>query len=159
MAFYKGEDAAKSTLPLNGAVLFTICARDRNAKTARAAGRLAAQGFKLLATDGTQKFLAQHGIAAERILKLHEGRPNILDALANGQIQLIVNTPAGKFGATDDSYIRKAAIRQKIPYITTVAAALAAADGIEARLKGGWDVRSLQDYHAAIKPVGRAKTT
>jgi carbamoyl-phosphate synthase large subunit len=151
MAFYKAEDAAKSTLPTSGTVLFTVSARDRGPKMVSAARHFAELGFRLLATAGTRDFLAGHGIVAEPILKLHEGRPNILDALANGEIQLIVNTPAGKFGKTDDSYIRKSAIRHKIPYITTVAAALAAAQGIAARRKGDWPVNSLQNYHAAIQ--------
>ena len=150
LAYYKAQDAAKSTLPTQGTVLLTVCARDRNRKVVTAARRFAELGFRLLATDGTQKYLAQHGVEVTRILKLHEGRPNILDALKNGEIQLIVNTPAGKTGATDDSYIRKSAIRYRIPYITTVAAALAAGEGIAARRQGEWTVKSLQDYHAGI---------
>jgi carbamoyl-phosphate synthase large subunit len=84
------------------------------------------------------------------VQKLHEGRPNIDDAIKNGEIQLVVNTPAGKLSATDDSYIRKSAIRHKIPYITTVAAALATAAGIEARQKGETGVKSIQAYHADL---------
>ena len=152
MAFYKAEDAAKSTLPTQGTVLLTVSARDRGPKTAKAAKAFSELGFRLLATAGTRAFLAEHGIATEPVLKLHEGRPNILDALANGEVQLIVNTPAGKSGKTDDSYIRKSAIRHKIPYITTVAAALAAAQGIAARHKGDWSVKPLQQYHAGIAP-------
>ena len=131
-------------------MLFSVCRRDRDHRLVKAARHFAEMGFRLLATTGTQSFLAQHGIEAGPILKMHEGRPNILDALKNGEIQLIINTPAGKLAATDDSYIRKAAIRYRIPYITTVAVALAAAEGIAARRKGEWQVKSLQEYHASI---------
>ncbi len=151
LAFYKAEDAAKSRLPTAGTVLFTICERDRGTQAAAAARRFTELGFRLLATQGTRKFLAAHGVAAEPALKLHEGRPNIEDAIKNGEIQLLINTPGGKFSASDDSYIRKAAIRYKVPYITTVAAALAAAEGIASRRQGGGDIKSLQEYHAAIR--------
>jgi carbamoyl-phosphate synthase large subunit len=154
LAFYKAEDAAKSTLPTEGAVLLTICARDRDRRAVAAAKRFAELGFRLLATEGTRRYLAERGVEAAAILKLHQGRPNILDAMKNGEIQLIVNTPAGKSGATDDSYIRKSAIRFRIPYITTVAAALAAGEGIAARRKGEWTVKPLQEYHAGIKKLG-----
>jgi carbamoyl-phosphate synthase large subunit len=151
MAFYKAQDAARATLPTQGTVLFTVCERDRNEATLKAARHFAELGFKLLATAGTQAFLAAKGIPSTTILKLHEGRPNVEDAIKNGEIHLVVNTPAGKFGATDDSYIRKAAIRLKVPYITTIAAARAAAEGIAARRKGEPAVKSLQEYHAEIK--------
>ena len=107
-------------------------------------------GFKIRATVGTHAFLAEHGIESEPILKLHEGRPNIADAIKNGEIQLVVNTPAGKSSEFDDSYIRKAAIRYKVPYITTTTAAKAAAKGIAARRAARGRVRSLQSYHATI---------
>ncbi|HZE21746.1 MAG TPA: hypothetical protein VE082_06810, partial [Desulfobaccales bacterium] len=102
-------------------------------------------------TVGTQKFLADQGIPAERVLKLHEGRPNIVDIIKNREIHLVVNTPAGKLGKFDDSYIRKAAIKYKIPYITTLAGALAAARGIASARQQRHQVRSLQGYHAQIK--------
>jgi len=108
-------------------------------------------GFRIMATEGTHAFLCSHGIEAEPIKKLHEGRPNILDAIKNGEIQLIVNTPVGKLSQYDDSYIRKAAIKHKIPYITTLSAAAASAEGIAARRIGGGGVKSLQEYHADIK--------
>lgn len=108
-------------------------------------------GFKIRATDGTYRLLTDKGIKAERIFKMHEGRPNIIDAIKNSEIQLIINTPAGKLSKYDDSYIRKAAITYKIPYITTTAAAAAAVKGIAAARTGDSSVRSLQSYHAAIK--------
>ena len=108
-------------------------------------------GFKILATQGTSRFLAEHGIEAEEVLKLHEGRPNIVDIIKNRDIQLIVNTPSGKLSLHDDSYIRKDAIKYKIPYITTLAGALAAARGIAAARRQSSPVRSLQSYHADIR--------
>ena len=109
-------------------MLITVAERDREL-VLEAAEEFHALGFKIRATAGTHAFLAEHGIASEPILKLHEGRPNIEDAIKNGEIQLVVNTPAGKSSEFDDSYIRKAAIRYKVPYITTTAAAKAAAGG------------------------------
>jgi carbamoyl-phosphate synthase large subunit len=150
MAFYKAEDGAGGTLPLAGTVLITVVRRDRTSKLVDAARRLRGEGFSLLATDGTAAFLQEHGITAQKILKVHEGRPNIVDAVKNGEIQLIINTPSGKLSAHDDSYIRKAAIRHKVPYITTVAAAAAAAEGIAARRQGETRVRSLQEWLADI---------
>ncbi|MBW1820489.1 MAG: hypothetical protein JRI92_01800, partial [Deltaproteobacteria bacterium] len=104
-----------------------------------------------LATKGTHQFLKEKGIESETIRKLGYGRPDIVDAIKNGEIQLIVNTPSGKESQDDDSYIRKAAIEYKILNITTTAAALAAARGIAARRKGKSKIKSLQDYHADIK--------
>jgi carbamoyl-phosphate synthase large subunit len=104
-----------------------------------------------MATRGTHNFLAQNGIQAKMIDKIHEGRPHVVDAIKNKEIHLIINTPSGKLGKHDDSYIRKAAIKYKVPHITTIAAAVAAARGIEAFQGGKSDVRSLQSYHADIK--------
>ena len=150
LAFFKAQDAAKATLPTEGTVLLTVCARDRGDELVQAARRFAESGFKLLATDGTREFLGDNGIRSERILKLHEGRPNIVDAITNGDISLIVNTPSGRLSATDDSYIRKSAITYKVPYITTVAAANAASEGIANRREGEAAIKSLQEYHAGI---------
>ncbi|MFH1834269.1 MAG: carbamoyl-phosphate synthase large subunit, partial [bacterium] len=149
LAFAKAEEAAGQRLPLEGTVLITVAERDRE-RVLEAAREFHALGFKIRATAGTHAFLAENGMAAEPILKLHEGRPNIEDAVKNGDIQLVVNTPAGKSSEFDDSYIRKAAIRHKVPYITTTAAATAAAKGIAARRAARGRVRSLQSYHAAI---------
>jgi len=150
MAFYKAEEAAKQTLPDKGTVLITVAAKDRPGAL-EAAKEFSRLGFSIKATKGTHDFLATSGIASQLILKLHEGRPNIDDAIKNGDIQLVINTPVGKASQYDDSYIRKAAITYKVPYITTIAAALAAAIGISAFRKGRSGVRSLQEYHAAIK--------
>ncbi|MFO7876083.1 MAG: ATP-grasp domain-containing protein [Desulfovermiculus sp.] len=151
LAFYKAQKAAKSILPTDGAVLITVCERDRDEKLAQAARHFAGLGFKLFSTEGTTRFLHDHGLESEPILKLHQGRPNIVDAIKNGEIQLIVNTPAGKLSVTDDSYIRKSAIQHNVPYITTVAAAVAAAEGIKAKRNQQDTIKSLQEYHAEIQ--------
>ena len=150
MAFFKAQDGANSTLPLSGTVLITVADRDQSEQLLAAARRLQAEGFKLMATAGTAAFLRENGIAAQTVLKVHEGRPNIVDALKNGEIQLIINTPSGKLSLHDDSYIRKAAIKHHVPYITTIAAAAATAEGIAARQAGETSVRSLQEWLGAL---------
>ncbi len=149
-AFFKAQVAASQFLPLEGTVLISVSERDRPGAL-EAARRFTELGFSLVATEGMHLFLAENGIASSPILKLHEGRPNIVDAIKNEEIQLIVNTPVGKMSVHDDSYIRKAAIKYKIPHITTTAAAIAAAKGISAVLKGRGELRSLQQYHAMIE--------
>ncbi|MFA5291814.1 MAG: carbamoyl-phosphate synthase large subunit [Phycisphaerae bacterium] len=150
LAFYKAEDAAKQTLPSKGTTLITVNDADKPS-VVNVAKSLAKLGFKILATGGTYQYLTQNNVKVERINKMQEGRPNIIDAIKNGEIQLLINTPAGKTSQYDDSYIRKAAIKHKIPYITTIAAAVASAKGIEAVQKGKGKVKSLQEYHADIK--------
>jgi carbamoyl-phosphate synthase large subunit len=149
LAFFKAQEAAQQRLPLDGTVLFTVAGRDKAAclEAAREFDRL---DFRILATGGTHSFLAEKGVRSDPILKVHEGRPNIEDAIKNGEIDLVVNTPAGKSSEFDDSYIRKAAIRYKVPYITTTSAASAAAKGIAAYRESGGGVRSLQSYLAGI---------
>ncbi len=150
LAYFKAEDAAQQTLPLEGTVLITVSDRDRPA-VYEAARQFTDLGFKIKATIGTHQFLTSKGVASESILKMHEGRPNIVDAIKNKEIQLVINTPAGKLSQYDDSYIRKAAIKYRVPYITTLAASLAAARGIAAYREGKGNVKSLQSYHADIK--------
>jgi len=149
LAFFKSQEAANTMLPMDGAVLITIADRDKSG-IIDAAKRFNDLGFRILATAGTKKFLAEHGIEAQLVLKVMEGRPHIVDAIKNGEIQLIINTPKGKLSEMDDSYLRKAAISYKIPYITTTTAARAAAIGIAARKQGADEVKSLQEYHAEI---------
>ena len=150
LAFFKAEEAAQQLLPSNGTVLITVSVKDRPA-VLEVAKQFMELGFKIKATEGTRKFLSTHGIKSELILKMQEGRPNIVDAIMNGEIQLTINTPSGKLSQYDDSYIRKAAIKYKVPYITTLAAAAAAAKGIAAYRKGKPGVKALQSYHADIK--------
>jgi carbamoyl-phosphate synthase large subunit len=149
LAFYKSQEAAGGQLPLEGAVLITVAERDKEG-VLPAVRRFAQLGFKVMATAGTAAYLVHHGISAQVLKKVHEGRPNIADSVKNGEVHLIINTPSGKASMHDDSYIRKAAIRHKIPYITTTAAAVAAAEGIVARKLGKDSVKSLQEYHAGI---------
>lgn len=137
-------------MPLEGTVLITVTDADKPS-ILEPARLFREMGFKVLATTGTQQFLSENGIEAESIRKLGYGRPDIVDTIKNGEIQLVINTPSGKQSQEDDSYIRKAGIKYKIPNITTPAGALSAARGIAARRKGRPKVRSLQNYHAAIR--------
>ena len=150
LAYYKAQEATQQSLPSEGTVLITVEEKDKGGvlEAARAFKKI---GFKIIASEGTHKFLNENGISAEKILKMHEGRPNIVDAIKNGEIQLVINTPAGRLSKYDDSYIRKAAIKYKIPYITTIAAAVAAVKGIAALKQGHGRAKSLQSYHAEIK--------
>ncbi|NLI83747.1 MAG: carbamoyl-phosphate synthase large subunit [Deltaproteobacteria bacterium] len=149
-AFYKAQEAAMQRLPLEGTVLITVSDSEKQ-PALQVAGRFDSLGFGIRATRGTCQFLNENGVAAKPIDKMHEGRPNIVDAIKNGEIQLVINTPSGKLSKHDDSYIRKAAIMYKVPYITTISAAIAAARGIEAYRRGGDSVKSLQEYHAGIR--------
>ncbi|MCX8023322.1 MAG: carbamoyl-phosphate synthase large subunit [Syntrophorhabdaceae bacterium] len=152
LAFFKSQDAAGQKLPSRGNVLITVNAKDRD-DILDVARYLIQAGFKIYATDGTHRYLAEHGVDSTPIKKVHEGRPNIVDAIHNKEVHLIINTPAGKSSKYDDSYIRKAAIKYKLPYITTTAAAKAAAEGIKAYIenKGIVEVKSLQEYHREIE--------
>jgi carbamoyl-phosphate synthase large subunit len=150
LAYFKAQEAAQPGLPLEGTVLISVNDREKPMalKVAREFSRL---GFGIKATEGTQRFLADHGIESEFVKKQHEGRPNIVDGIKNKEIHLVINTPVGKISQYDDSYIRKAAIKHKVPYITTIPAALAAAGGIADRRNEHTQVRSLQDYHKDIE--------
>ncbi len=150
LAFFKAEEAAQPALPGKGTVLITVNQNDKGG-AAEVGRQFRDLGFKIKATEMTHRFLAQQGIESEMILKMHEGRPNIVDAIKNGEIQLVINTPSGKTSAHDDSYIRKSAIKYKVPYITTLAAAVAAAKGIAAFRNGHGRARSLQSYHTDIR--------
>jgi carbamoyl-phosphate synthase large subunit len=150
LAYFKAEEAAQQILPLEGAVLISVSDREKPL-VLEVAQEFDKLGFKIKATEGTQRFLASHGIESEFIKKQHEGRPNIVDGIMNKEIHLVINTPVGKLSQFDDSYIRKAAIKYKIPYITTMPAALAAAKGIADRRHERTQVHSLQDYHQEIE--------
>jgi len=149
-AFFKAQEATQSPLPMEGTVLITVAKRDR-AGLCEVARGFAGLGFKIMATEGTAAWLEGHGVTAQVVNKMHEGRPHIVDCIMNREIQLIINTPAGKESELDDSYIRKNAIKFKVHYITTLAGAMAAVKGITAcRQSGSKAVQSLQAYHAAI---------
>jgi carbamoyl-phosphate synthase large subunit len=146
-AFFKAQEATQTSLPLEGAVLFTIADRDKTA--ALEAVRLFKElGFSIMTTEGTHYFLEERGVENIPIRKMGYGRPDLVDAIKNGTVNLLVNTPSGRRSSQDSSYMRKAAIKFKVPYITTTAAAVAAAKGISARRSGTPKVRSLQEYHA-----------
>ncbi len=150
-AFVKAEEGAKADLPLSGTVLISVNTKDKP-EAPEIARIFHENGFKILSTGRTCELIEEAGIPVTRIKKLYEGRPNILDAIANGEIQLIINSPIGKESAHDDSYLRKDAIRARIPYITTMAAARAAAEGI-AYMKEHKEssLHSLQEWHAMIR--------
>ena len=149
LAFFKAQEATQQPLPLEGTVLITVTDPDKTSieNTAKEFIKL---GFKIIATEGTHKYLKENGIEAQHVLKIYEGRPNIVDVIKNDQVQLIINTPVGKRSQHDDSYIRKAAIKYKIPYITTTTAAAASAKGIAAIKGKQFEVKSLQSYHQDI---------
>ena len=148
MAYFKAQEAAGSSLPLSGKILVSVMERDRKyllpiVKT------FVELGFELYATEGTANFLAENGIAHKTVCKLNEGRPDVSDLIRNREIALIINTPLGKLSKIDDSYIRMLAIQYKIPYMTTIAAAHATAEGIRDAKQGLSPLRSLQEYLAS----------
>ncbi len=150
LAFFKSQEATMTSLPLEGTVLITIADRDKD-KILELAKNFWDMKFNIMSTGGTKDFLEKQGIECEYVRKVHEGRPNIVDAIKNGVINLVINTPSGKQSEYDDSYIRKSAIKYKVPYITTTSAALAATKGIKDRRNGAYKVKSLQEYHLAIQ--------
>jgi len=149
-AFYKSQEAAGAALPLDGNILLTVSDKDKK-DLLGIARELVSLGFSILATENTGKFLEENGIKAMTLKKLHEGRPNILDSIKNGEIKLIINTPIGKYSQYDDSYIRKEAIQRKVPYVTTIAAAKASVEGIKARKGREIAPKALQDYHKDLE--------
>ncbi|MCR4691956.1 MAG: carbamoyl-phosphate synthase large subunit [Lachnospiraceae bacterium] len=152
-AFFKAEEAAKAELPLSGTVLISVNRQDKP-ESVEVAKILEDNGFKILATGTTCDLLVENGIKAEKVKKLYEGRPNILDHISNGEINLIINSPVGKESTHDDSYLRKAAIKNKIPYITTIAAARAAAEGIDhVNKRSVGELHSLQEWHEKIEEI------
>ena len=149
-AFFKAQEACQSKLPLEGTVLISVNRKDKDA-VVEVAKSLSEDGFKILATGGTCDIITAAGIPATRVKKLSEGRPHVGDMITNGDIQLIVNSPRDKDGVSDDSYLRKAAIKAKVPYITTVAAAKATAEGIHyVKTHEGGELKSLQELHSEI---------
>ena len=150
-AFFKAQEATQSKLPLEGTVLMSIGDRDKPELLDVARG-LDELGFKIIATGATCDMIRDDGIEADKVCKINEGRPNVLDVISNGKIDMIINTPVGKKGATDDSYIRKAAIKNRVPYMTTMAAAKATVEGIKAVKNGEvLPVKSLQEFHDDIQ--------
>ncbi|MBR1871444.1 MAG: carbamoyl-phosphate synthase large subunit [Kiritimatiellae bacterium] len=150
LAYFKSQEAAQSPLPVEPGKLL-ISLSEKPDEAAAVAKKFAELGFSIVGTEGTVKFLAEHGVAAEEIAKIGEGRPDVLDAIKNREVTLIINTPSSRRDArADDCRIRQAAIKYRVPYLTTLAAAYAAAEGIHAARNGQGEVRSLQSYHASI---------
>ena len=149
-AFFKAEEATQTKLPLGGTVLISVNDRDKDELIAVAEG-FRRCGFRIVATKGTCAAIQAVGIPAEAVGKINEKRPNVLDLITNGNIDIVVNTPIGKQSTLDDSYIRKASIKARIPYITTMAAAMATVEGIyDVKHRSRTDVISLQQFHAQI---------
>lgn len=151
-AFYKAEEATQTPLPLEGTVLISVSDRDKP-EVVQVARGFHEDGFRIIATGRTCDLIREAGIPADKVKKMQEGRPNVYDAIANGKVQLIINTPSGKESRFDDSYIRKAAVKGRIPYMTTMAAAIATTEGIrKVKEKGGkLGVKSLQQFHSEIE--------
>jgi carbamoyl-phosphate synthase large subunit len=152
MAFAKAQIAADGALPLEGAVFVTVNDHDK-ATVVPIARRFHALGFRILATEGTARYLRARGIPTERVLKVYEGRPNAIDLLLSGQIQLLINTPLGKLTQQDDYAIRRAALQHGVPYTTTLSAASAACDAVIALRSRAGEVRSLQEWHEMAREM------
>ena len=149
-AFFKAQEAVQSKLPLEGKVLISVNKKDKD-EVVEVARSLAEDGFAIVATEGTCNLITAAGVPATKAKKLYEGRPNVGDMITNGDFDLIINSPVGKDSVHDDSYLRKAAIKAKVPYITTVAAAKVTAEGIHyLRTHKGSEVKSLQELHGEI---------
>ena len=149
-AFYKAQEATQTRIPLSGTVLISVNDKDKP-EVVEVARDFADAGFKILASKHTCELIREAGIEAEMVYKLQEGRPNMLDLITNGDVDLIINTPVGQERKADDSYLRKAAIKKKVAYMTTIAAAKATISGIQSlkRHKSG-EVKSLQELHSEI---------
>jgi len=149
-AFFKAQEACQSKLPLEGTVLISVNDKDKP-EVVEVARSFAEDGFQLVATGRTCDLIAQAGIPVTKVKKLCDGRPNVGDMITNGDINLVLNTPRDKDGMSDDSYLRKAAIKAKVPYLTTIAAAKATAEGIHyVKTHGGSELKSLQELHSEI---------
>jgi len=151
-AFFKSQEATQTALPMGGTVLISVSDRDK-AELNNVAQAFIDAGFDIMATGGTYTQLVDAGIPATKVFKAHEGRPNLIDVITNGEVDLVLNTPSSSTeSAEDDSYIRKTAIKAHVPYMTTMAAGLASAEGIKTlRANGGSGVKSLQEIHQGIK--------
>jgi carbamoyl-phosphate synthase large subunit len=150
IAFAKAQAAAGYELPKGGTVFISVHDGDK-VKTLPVARRFLQLGFKLIATAGTSKFLEQNGIPADRVYKLKEGRPHVVDKIKSGEIQLVVNTSLGKKPTSDSYEIRRTTLVHNIAYATTIAGAQAIAEAVFALQKGDWDVKTLQEYHQGIQ--------
>ena len=149
-AFFKAQEGASQTLPMGGTVLLSVNDKDKE-NILWIAEKFRDAGFKIVASKGTCALLEENGIEAERVLKINEGRPHIGDLITNGKIDIVVNTPYGGVTEVADNYIRKAAIKARVPYMTTLAAAGSAIHGIQDMMNVNEEVKSLQELHASVK--------
>jgi carbamoyl-phosphate synthase large subunit len=155
-AYFKAELAAGNTLPTKGKVFISV-SKENQPKVGPIGKKLSELGFKILATDGTEKALGEAGVESEFVRKVSQGSPNILDNIRAGEVDLIINTPTmGRDPARDGYTIRRAAIDLRIPYITTLTGARAAVQAIESMLKGKISIGSLNEYHPKLKKKFRA---
>ncbi|HKT61423.1 MAG TPA: carbamoyl-phosphate synthase large subunit [Gemmatimonadales bacterium] len=152
MAFAKAQISADGALPLSGSIFVTVNDHDK-ANVVPIVRRFHGLGFRVVATEGTARYLRARGVPAERVLKVHEGRPNAIDLLVSGQIQLLINTPLGKLSQQDDYAIRRAALQHRVPYTTTLSGASAACDAIIALRSRAGEVRPLQEWHALAREM------
>ena len=149
LAFAKAQISAGQKLPLSGTIFMSLKDEDKMASL-EIAFSLHDMGFKIVATEGTSSFLSEHGLPNQRVNKLSEGRPNIIDMIKNGDIDLVINTTSNKRAITDAFHIRRAAVAFNVPYTTTLAGARATVKAIKAMRKEGLEVYSLQEYHKEI---------
>ncbi len=152
MAFAKAQASADGALPRGGAIFVTVNDHDKD-NVVPIARRFHGLGFKVLATEGTARHLRARGVPAERVMKVYEGRPNAVDLIVSGEVQLLINTPLGKLTQQDDYTIRRAALQHRVPYTTTLSAASAACDAIIALRSRVGEVRSLQEWHAMAREM------
>ena len=146
IAFAKSQLGGGSRLPRQGTVFVSVRDADKDGRIVGAVKVLIELGFRIIGTSGTQRFLVENGAACDRVLKASEGRPNIVDAIRNGEVQLLFNTTEGNQALADSRSLRRAALLHKVPYYTTLSGAVAAAQGIKAYLGGDLEVRTLQSY-------------
>ena len=150
-AYFKAQEGVGSKLPLSGRVMISVNRKDKE-EVVEVAQMFHDVGFEIVATGQTFELITGAGIPAKHVKKLYEGRPNTRDMITNGEVDLVINSPVGKDSVHDDSYLRKAAVKAKIPYLTTMAAARASAEGIRyLKEHGNGDLHSLQELHAMIK--------
>jgi carbamoyl-phosphate synthase large subunit len=150
-SFAKAQIGAGNPLPLSGNVLISVNDRDKNEKILKIAREFLNLGFKIIATDGTARFLNSNGIPAQKVYKVNEGSPDIVDLVKEGKINFIINTPLGETSRFDEFAIGRSALQYKVPFVTTLSAALSAIEAIKKLKYGKITVKSLQEYHAEIK--------
>lgn len=156
MAFAKAQAGAGDQLPLEGTIVVTVNDNDKPT-VLPIVRRFHEMGFRIVATEGTMRYLRQRGVPADRVAKVHESRPNVVDLIVSGQVQLLVNTPLGKLTQRDDYVMRRSAIAHRVPYVTTMSAASAACDAVLALRSRTGSVRSLQEWYEVARATLQAQ--